>query len=255
MHPGALTSHLDVAQVVFTTFVLFFIGLVIYLQRESNREGFPLRNEQNEIIGSQGLCGVPSPKTFILPRGETVQAPRAEPDEILGDHIAPDFAGAGLEPVGNKLLSNLGPAAYANRRDVPDAQFFDGSPRIVPLRADASFSVATEEPDPRGYTVVGADGAAGGVVADIWVDRSESVARYFEVATLNGRRVLLPLPVSVVHHDTQKIEVALINGSQFADVPGTKSPEQVTLREEDQISAYYGGGLLYASAERAEPVL
>jgi len=241
--------------VVFTTFVLFFFGLVVYLQRESNREGFPLRNEANEEIDSQGLFGVPAPKTFILPRGETVQAPRQSAPEILGDHIAPDFAGAGLEPVGNKLLSNLGPASYAGRRDVPDAQYFDGTPRIVPLRVDPSFTLASEEPDPRGYTVVGADGVAGGVIADIWVDRTESMSRYFEVATTNDRRVLLPLPVSVIDHDRKKVEVALILGAQFADVPATKSPDQVTLLEEDKISAYYGGGLLYATAQRAEPVL
>jgi len=255
MQTGALTSHLDIAQVVFTAFVLFFIGLVAYLQRESNREGFPLRNEKNEPIASTGLFGVPAPKTYILPRGETVQAPRAEAEDVVGAHQPAAFAGAGVEPLGNKLLSNLGPAAYAGRRDVPDAQYFDGSPRIVPMRVDASYSLATEEPDPRGYTVVGADGVPGGVVADIWVDRTEMLARYFEVATLNSRRVLLPLPMCDVQHDGKKIVVELVYGAHFADVPGTKSPDQVTLLEEDQISAYYGGGLLYAAPERAEPVL
>ena len=39
----------------------------------------------------------------------------------------------------------------------------------------------------------------------------------------------------------------------FAGVPKTKSPTQVTLLEEDQISAYYGGGKLYADSARLEP--
>lgn len=255
MQTGALTSHLDVAQVVFTAFVLFFIGLVVYLQRESNREGFPLKNERGETIASQGLFGVPPPKTYILPRGESVQAPRAEAAEVLGAHVPAAFAGAGVEPSGNKLLSNLGPAAYAARRDVPDAQYFDGTPRIVPMKLAEGYSLATEEPDPRGYTVVGADGVPGGVVAEIWVDRTEMLARYFEVATLNNRRVLLPLPMCDVQYAGRKIVVELVYGKHFADVPGTKSPDQVTLLEEDQISAYYGGGLLYAAPERAEPVL
>jgi photosynthetic reaction center H subunit len=44
MQTGALGGNLDVAQVVFTAFVIFFFLLVRYLQRESNREGFPLRD-------------------------------------------------------------------------------------------------------------------------------------------------------------------------------------------------------------------
>jgi photosynthetic reaction center H subunit len=38
-------------------------------------------------------------------------------------------------------------------------------------------------------------------------------------------------------------------------VPGTKQPEQVTLLEEEKIMAYYGAGTLYATPDRAEPLL
>ena len=38
METGAITSHIDVAQVVLYAFWAFFAGLVYYLQRESRRE-------------------------------------------------------------------------------------------------------------------------------------------------------------------------------------------------------------------------
>jgi photosynthetic reaction center H subunit len=41
----------------------------------------------------------------------------------------------------------------------------------------------------------------------------------------------------------------------FADVPGLKNPNEVTKLEEEKISAYYGGGTLYADAKRSEPLI
>jgi photosynthetic reaction center H subunit len=35
----------------------------------------------------------------------------------------------------------------------------------------------------------------------------------------------------------------------------TKSPNQITKLEEEKISAYYGGGILYASQDRIDPLL
>lgn len=37
MYTGALTSHLDVAQIVLYAFWLFFAGLIIYLRREDKQ--------------------------------------------------------------------------------------------------------------------------------------------------------------------------------------------------------------------------
>ena len=65
----------------------------------------------------------------------------------------------------------------------------------MPLRVATDFSVEHPDPDPRGMNVVGADGAVGGVVRDLWVDRSEALIRYLEVevpAAGGARRVLLP---------------------------------------------------------------
>ena len=57
-------------------------------------------------------------------------------------------------------------AGWANRPDVPDLTLED-TPRIVPLRVATEFSVASQDPDPRGMTVIGADGRPGGTVAEL----------------------------------------------------------------------------------------
>ena len=46
-----------------------------------------------------------------------------------------------------------------------------------------------------------------------------------------------------------------ILASQFAGVPVLASPDAVTRDEEERICAYYGGGYLYATPARAEPLL
>ena len=43
--------------------------------------------------------------------------------------------------------------------------------------------------------------------------------------------------------------------SQFADVPALRNPDEVTLLEEEKVTAYYGAGTLYATPARAEPLL
>jgi photosynthetic reaction center H subunit len=52
-----------------------------------------------------------------------------------------------------------------------------------------------------------------------------------------------------------KVKVNAIYGKHFAKVPVIKSPTQVTLLEEEKISTYYGGGILYASQDRFDPLL
>ena len=51
------------------------------------------------------------------------------------------------------------------------------------------------------------------------------------------------------------MKVKAITGAQFADVPGTKRDDQITMLEEEKIMAYYAGGHLYATPERAEPFI
>jgi photosynthetic reaction center H subunit len=152
------------------------------------------------------------------------------------------------------MLDAVGPASYAERADHPDMTI-NGQPLIVPLRVAAGFTVSSKDPDPRGMEVIGADRELGGTVHDIWVDRAEPQIRYLEVATPGGRHVLLPIPFAKINGRKRSISVKSILGAQFETVPSIANPDQVTLLEEDQITAYYASGNLYATPARAEPFL
>jgi len=265
MEIGAITGYIDVAQLVLYAFWGFFAALIIYLHRENKREGYPMESEIADGTEISGFPAAPGPKTFRLLDGTSVTVPRKEPAaEINAVRLGPGF-GSPLEPSGDPLRDGVGPAAYSARADHPD-RTFDGRPKIVPLRSDPSFSLAARDPDPRGFTAVGADGVAAGTVSDVWIDRSDPLLRYFEVEiertgsaepgeAAPSRRVLVPYSFGHVRVPERQLKVSAILGAQFAQVPVTASPDQVTLVEEDRISAFYAGGLLYATPERSEPLL
>jgi photosynthetic reaction center H subunit len=253
------TSYIDLAQVVLYLFISFFLGLVYYLHRENKREGYPLENERSGNIVVQGFPPVPAPKTFLLADGSTVQAPRAQPFDLrpVNGTPAANFPGAPLVPNGDPMTAGVGPGAYAERLDIPDATIH-GTPKLVPLRAAPGFYVDHEDPNPIGMTVVGADGEVGGVVRDVWVDQAEYLIRYFEVETGDKgkkRNVLLPTTLARVVGAAKQVRVKSILGHQFAMVPTQKRPDVVTRLEEEKIFGFYGAGTLYATPQRAEPLL
>ncbi len=256
MPTGAITQYIDVAQIALYAFWVFFAGLIYYLRREDKREGYPLESDRSGSIRVQGWPAVPPPKTFLLRDGSMRVAPRAaEPVEEVRA-TAGRFPGAPLEPTGNPMLDGVGPAAYANRPHVPDLTL-DGQIKIVPLRVAHDYAIESRDPDPRGMPVIGADGKAGGVVRDVWVDRSETILRYLEVevAAVSGQHhVLLPVNFTTIS-SRGEVKVRSILASQFADVPVLAHPDQVTLLEEDRITAYYASGTLYATPDRLGPLV
>ena len=160
-----------------------------------------------------------------------------------------------IRPTGDGMGENIGPGAWADRSDTPDLTYH-GEPKIVPMRVAPGFSVASEDPDPRGMVAVGFDGHVGGTVVDIWVDKAEPQVRYYELETAGThRRVLLPVGFCRVVASAGEVRVKAIAGRHFEGVPATKHPEQVTLLEEDRIAGYYGGGFLYADPSRQDPSL
>jgi photosynthetic reaction center H subunit len=165
---------------------------------------------------------------------------------------APVSAAQPIDPHGDPLLSNMGPAAYADRADHPDLTAH-GEAKIVPRRVAQNFYVEPRDPDPRGMAMRGLDKQLAGTVVDLWVDRSEPQVRYFEVEVAGGRTVLVPFTVCRVDGRRGTVRTKSILAAQFANVPGLANPEQVTLLEEDKIMAYFAGGYLYATAERARP--
>jgi photosynthetic reaction center H subunit len=269
---GAITGYFDVAQIVLYAFWIFFAGLIIYLRREDKREGYPLESDRVHVK-VVGFPGLPEPKTFVLPHGGGIRtAPRVEARESVNATPAAPWPGAPLQPNGDPMLAAVGPGASPDRADEPDLTF-EGKPKIVPMRVAPDFSVAPQDVDPRGLPVLGADGKLGGIVKDIWVDLSEPQIRYLEVSLPKSApsavpaevaeegtdaaagSVLLPMNFVRVNRKQGHLKVLSILGRHFANVPRLARPDQVTLREEDKVCAYYAAGTLYAKAERAEPLM
>ena len=255
MGRGAVTEYIDVAQIALYVFFLFFAGLIWYLRREDRREGYPLEVD-GKGMSAHSVLFIPDAKTFNLPHGGTVQAPnlRADTRPVKASRRT-EYPGTPLEPTGDPLADAVGPASYAQRADEP-YKTFDGHVKIVPMASDSHFHVAEEDPDPRGMDVLGADGEVAGKINEIWVDRAETCIRYYELklagSTRNANRLL---PVNCVRINDNKVLVNSILASQFAGVPRTKNPDQVTLLEEDMIMGYYAGGRLYATPHRQEPLI
>jgi photosynthetic reaction center H subunit len=161
-----------------------------------------------------------------------------------------------MQPLGDPMQDGVGPASYAERLDVPDITFDEQLPKIVPLRVAKGYYLAEEDPDPRGMTVVAADGLAAGTVMDAWIDRSETFVRFLEVETAaGGRRVLVPMLLVRIDDARRVVTVKSVTAAQLAAAPTPKSPDQITLREEDRISGYFAGGHIYATPQRLGPVL
>jgi photosynthetic reaction center H subunit len=253
-----LSDTFDLAQVVLYIFFAFLAYLIYYLRREDRREGYPLESDTSPgTLLKKSILFYPAPKTFALPHGGSVTVPTGLADtRPIAAVPAARWPGAPLVPTSaNPMLDGVGPGAYAQRADVPDMTM-ENHAKIVPLRVAPTFAPAAGGPDPRGYTVMGADRVIAGTVSDLWVDRSECVMRYLEIQLAEGgRKVLLPTTFADISAYTRRVMVEAIMGDQFAAVPALASTDQVTLLEEEKVCAYYGAGTLYATASRQEPLL
>jgi photosynthetic reaction center H subunit len=251
-------AHIDLALISVILFTGFFITLVLWLHREGKLEGYPLQPDIGESkVRTTGFPSPPPAKTFKLASGEKVTVAGGRPD-MRAPALKPmaKHPGTAYLPTGHPMADGVGPASYAERADKPDVMI-SGAARIVPLRVAKDFHVAKQDPNPVGMKVVAGDRRQAGVVTDVWVDRAEYLMRYLEVevpVAKGMRRVLLPANCSVIDARKRTVTVQSIFAEHFASVPGTRSPDQVTLLEEDKIMGFYGGGTLYASRSRAEPL-
>lgn len=252
-------EHYDLAFISLYLFWGFFILLVIYLQRESNREGFPLvNNVQYRGRFKAGKMRVGEPMKKFRTKHVIPQQP-PEPD-LTGKVMreARPVPGSPLIPIGNPMQDGVGPAAYALRQDAPDLMFDTDQPKIVPLRTANEFYIAEESPDPRGYWVVGTDGKTAGTVIDAWVDRADVLIRYWEVevqAASGLRRVLVPASLATFDTTKRQLNLDSVRASQVGEAPGIAATDRITLREEDRLQAYFASGHMYATPKRAEPFL
>jgi len=249
-----IIGTLDLASVALYLFWLFFAGLIYYLQTENMREGYPLEDEEGRPNAFPSLFPLPKPKTFKLPhgRGEVTVPGKSNERTSLALRRTAVQDGFPLEPTGDPMRDGVGPASWANRRDVPELDG-KGHAKIVPLSAAASFLVSAGR-DPRGLPVQAGDHEIVGRISDMWIDEPEQLVRYLEVELDgNAGKRLIPLPLARIRKD--RVFVHSIFGKHFPDVPVTRSRNQVTLLEEEKICAYFAGGKLYASDDRQNPLM
>lgn len=256
MGTGAVTSYIDVAQITLYVFFIFFALLVFYIRKEDRREGYPLESDPTGHVKDKGFLLIPEPKTFLLPHGGSFSAPNDVRDtRPVKARRSAAWPGAPLIPTGDPMADGVGPAAYAERADVPDMTF-DNHVKIRPLGEMDHVHINPDDPDPRGMPVVCADRAVAGTITNVWADHAEMMIRYYEVKLAGSNRTRSRLvPANCVRISGGKAHVKSILSSQMAGVPTTKLPDQVTLLEEDKIMGYFAGGRLYATPQRSEPLL
>jgi photosynthetic reaction center H subunit len=249
---GNITGYIDLAQILLYVFWVFFAGLIWYLVAEGHREGYPMESSSSGRAVVKGFP-IPAPKTFLLEGGRSVTVPDLTRKEPAYNAVATSpSSGSPIEPKGDAMTAAVGPGAYTLREDVPE-RTTHGVPLIQPLRIASDYTVAAQDVDPRGLPVMGGDGKQGGTVKDIWIDSAEMMFRYLEVEVTGGRTVLLPVPFSLIRRN--QVEVHAVYARHFAGVPALRNPNEVTKLEEEKISAYYGGGTMYADASRSEPLI
>ena len=250
-------ANFDLAALAIWMFWGFFALLIFYIQRENMREGYPLENDDGTEAANQGPFPVPGDKTFKLMHGRgevTVPTGQRLDRQDLALEQTSQSNGFPFEPTGDPMIDGVGPASWANRRDVPELDAH-GHAKIVPMAAVEDFFISAGR-DPRGKPVVAGDGAVVGTVSDIWIDAPEQLVRFVEVALDSdhgsGTRLV---PLTLLRIKADRVSVTSIYGKHFANIPTTASPRQITLLEEEKICAYIAGGKMYASEDRANPAV
>lgn len=244
----------DLASAAIWGFWIFFAGLIYYLQTENQREGYPLRGDDDGLPANEGLLPLPKEKTFLLRDGKgelTVPSLDYENSKMRSNLALAQSSpatGSPWVPTGDPMLDGVGPASWAPRADTPELDA-EGHAKIRPMATLADFHVSAGR-DPRGKAVVGGDGEVVGRCTDMWVDVPEQMVRFLTV-DLNpegsGKTRLIPINMARILPD--RVTVRSLHAHNWEGVPTIKSADQVTLLEEEKIMAYYAGGTLYAAGD------
>ena len=253
----SFSEHYDFAMIALYAFWAAFALLIVYLRNEDRREGYPLVHETSRGLKVVFPKGGTPPKAFLTAHG--VHTPGNPEPDLNGKLVASrGTPGSPYLPAGDPMQDGVGAAAYALRAEVPDLTFDEQLPKIVPLRAAPGFDVSAEDFDPRGWPILAADGEFVGMISDLWVDRSDVLIRYVEVAIASeagSRQVIIPISLVNFNGGKRRAMTSSVTAAQFRAAPGLAQQTQVTLREEDRISGYFAGGYLHATPRRAEPFL
>ena len=250
-------GNFDLASAAIWLFYIFFAGLVYYLQTENMREGYPLEDDDGALAPNQGPFPVPKDKTFHLPHGRgelTVPSGQRGDRDNLALQRTAKAAGSPYMPTGDAMVDGVGPAAWAPRRDVPELDAH-GHVKIKPLSELHDFAVSAGR-DPRGMPVVTGDGEVVGRITDMWVDVPEQYVRYLTMdVNPEGSGKIRLIPANFAKIKSDRVKIRSLHAHNIEGIPTAKSASEITLLEEEKIMAWFGGGTLYATPEKANPKL
>ncbi len=251
---GVIGSQLDIPTIAFWVFLLFFIALVFWLQRESKREGYPLKASPFRQERMDGFPPPPArPVTYILNEGGTTQAPHDYPQADINAAPVHRFDGTPLAPLDDPLLAGIGPGSWVRRRDEPMLTE-RGDPLLQPLRLLPEWSVLRLDADPRGMAVSDWRWNPVGRVSELWIDRGIKIIRFLEVeldAALGAGRVLVPIYHADIKERSRRVRVTALWAHQFPNIPMPSRPDVISGQEEERLNAYFAAGQFF----RGEPLM
>ena len=253
--PPGLTQHIDLPQAAFWLFFVLFVILCWFLRREDKREGYPMKASpfsRRPLLGSP-----PPPGAFVyqLNEGGTTVAPHDYDQPPMRARPLYPFDGTPLAPVGNPLLSPLGPGAWVMRRDEPMLTE-KHELMLQPLRLLSDWSIEAGDADPRGMTVYDWRWTAVGTVRDVWVDRSIKIVRLLEVELRPGLApgpILVPIYHTNIHERAREVHLTGLRAHQLAQVPMPAAADRITAREDDRLNAYFAAGRFYRDSDASDP--
>lgn len=128
----------------------------------------------------------------------------------------------------------------------------DDLDRVVPLDELDDFRVAGDDPDPRGWEVLGADGRKIGEVDELLIDPGAMKVRYLDVE-LDGaagagrdRHVLVPIGYARLDREHDRVLVDGLSSAHLRDIPaydhGPLTREfESSLRDSYRTRGLFGG--------------
>lgn len=257
---GQISEQIDLPTLAVWIFILFFVGLVFWLQVQSKREGYPLRASP---FTTESMDGFPPPPekalTYLLNEGGTTEAPHYYPQPPTTAVPVHRFDGTAFSPVGNPLLAGIGPGSWVMKKDAP-ALTERGDLLLQPLTLLPEWSIEAADADPHGMIVFDRRWTEIGRVTEVWIDRGSKIVRMLEVqlhdefrAGQMPGRILVPIFQTAIKEKARTIRVAALWAHQFADVPIPARPDMITGPEEERLNAYYAAGEFYRNSPLTTP--
>ena len=238
-----ITQHIDLAQLAFWAFFLFFVGLCLKLRKNDKREGYPMKESPFSSRHTEGFPLRDEAQTYILNEGGTTQAPHFYKGGAMSAEPLYPFPGTPLSPVGNPLLAGIGPGAWVMRNDAP-MRTENGDLLLQPMRLLPEWTIDKPDADPRGMRVFDWRWREVGVVRDCWIDQGIKIIRLFEIEVASGR-VLVPIYHTAINEKAREMRVTALAADQFADIPRPAKPDVISAREDERLNAYFAAGNFY----------